>query len=838
MGDSGGPWWQACCVCREDNRKTDNWAVKAQNRFLKLVGKAPRSLDGQMMLALVGISAGKDLTEDLRKIYEKDPKVIRFYVPQLGNYLIHAADSEVKSSVEGFVFDVCKSDLALAHQFFWYTNCSKAPGEPVLDKDAQRLQQNFAVVGSMAVKKAKESRLIERMTLDESLREMLKRPSTDDALLWSKEFNRTPNFLQELSAIANRLIPIKEKEKRRQRLHTELLALNDRLPQDVYLPIVNRVSDKEEKWGEEQLLSHCILRVPVEEAFTLHSKDRAPYHICVEVLDFQRNSTAVAESPAEAVRATSADGVHEGDKSRQRQPSFSLPSPSGVGSSGGTKPFLESMRRAFQLKADTVDSSCQTEPVEVTEAGGGEKAVSSSSASPDPHLSPMLPAAVAGAAAGAAMASSSADGGKIAGASEGGGSEGGRDGEAPGTAQMQMSPVEIASEILVMPQLAERGGGAAGAGWAGAGASELCTVPEGGPLVASEQGMGEEAERTRRYSNASATRGKSFEDESGVDDTDTDMDPQIQEAFASMRTNGKTIKGIFGTHTWTEVKQRVRERSPFGHLKGWRLVSVIVKTGAELRQELFAAQLLNWFQKVWRRSRRTEKLWLKPFHVLATDVEAGLIETIPNAVAIDSIKKLSPGETLLDFYKKTFRGTLKSAQQAFVNSMAAYSIICYMLNIRDRHNANILIDSEGHVIHVDFGFMFTNSPGNIPFEPSLFKLTNELVEVMGGPGSSLFNKFRERIVRGFMEARRESQELLGIVEMMMMGQENLALPCFRAGPERVLSELRERLFVDPSGREKSEMEVTQHVCDLVERSVDNWRSNWYDRFQRVFVGIS
>ena len=48
------------------------------------------------------------------------------------------------------------------------------------------------------------------------------------------------------------------------------------------------------------------------------------------------------------------------------------------------------------------------------------------------------------------------------------------------------------------------------------------------------------------------------------------------------------------------------------------------------------------------------------------------------------------------------------------------------MNIKDRHNGNIMIDIEGHIMHIDFGFYLSNAPGKgVKFESAPFKLTEE-----------------------------------------------------------------------------------------------------------------
>lgn len=89
--------------------------------------------------------------------------------------------------------------------------------------------------------------------------------------------------------------------------------------------------------------------------------------------------------------------------------------------------------------------------------------------------------------------------------------------------------------------------------------------------------------------------------------------------------------------SWTAKKSRIRAASPWGHLANWDVISVIVKTGADLRQEQLATQLIERFVRIWKEEK--SDCWARFFRILITGETSGLVETITDAVSVHSIKK-------------------------------------------------------------------------------------------------------------------------------------------------------------------------------------------------------
>ncbi|KAF7338285.1 Phosphatidylinositol 4-kinase [Mycena venus] len=336
-----------------------------------------------------------------------------------------------------------------------------------------------------------------------------------------------------------------------------------------------------------------------------------------------------------------------------------------------------------------------------------------------------------------------------------------------------------------------------------------------------------------------------------IGDLSGGMNTAEDEGIIRRELNKADPSAVVFSESWAAKKSRIRQGSPYGHLANWDCVSVIVKTGADLRQEQLATQLIREFQSIWEEENCP--CWVRYFRIVITGASSGLVETITDAVSIHSIKKkeyarrLAEGRlghvTLFDHFKNvslnpSFRipflfshrhmATLRLPNSPgpsgiFATSLAGYSIVTYLLQIKDRHNGNILLDRDGRLVHIDFGFMLAQSPGNIGFEAAPFKLLPEYVEVLGGLEGAAYLEFRRLFREGFEVARKHCDRIITLVELM---QRDSTLPCFAALGEQTANHLRDRF--QPA---MTHSLVGEYVDRLIDSSLGSSWTRLYDSYQ-------
>ncbi|KAK0334837.1 Phosphatidylinositol 4-kinase stt4 [Friedmanniomyces endolithicus] len=254
--------------------------------------------------------------------------------------------------------------------------------------------------------------------------------------------------------------------------------------------------------------------------------------------------------------------------------------------------------------------------------------------------------------------------------------------------------------------------------------------------------------------------------------------------------------------------------------------SAIFKVGDDCRQDVLALQLIACFRGIFNSVGLDAYVF--PYRVTATAPGCGVIDVLPNSVSRDMLGREAVNglyEYFVSKYGSEDSIRFQEARSNFVKSMAAYSIISYLLQFKDRHNGNIMVDDAGHILHIDFGFCFDIAPGGVKFERAPFKLSPEMVAVMGGTQSQSYRAFEELAVKAFIASRQYVEQLAHVILTML----DSGLPCFKP---TMLQHFKERFVL-----EKSDREAAEYVRKLVHWSERSHSTGVYDYFQLLTNGI-
>ncbi|KAJ3391802.1 Phosphatidylinositol 4-kinase pik1alpha (PI4-kinase)(PtdIns-4-kinase) [Entophlyctis sp. JEL0112] len=607
-------------------------------------------------------------------------------------------------------------------------------------------------------------------------------------------FHSQLQFIMSLSDISDRLRSV-PKPARQSALIAELSLLNHNLPANVCIPL----------WcdgGHGDRDHHWIVRVPPNDAVTLNSADRVPYLLILETVDaidvnppeeqfMNLTVSPTVQSPLEAELTSLTSEAAAGETVRHSTSSMNM-AEQGANSQENAEYYKTVLNRRHQLSpgnnsGQPTRSGSATTPITATSqavvppsrsatssppiskqlrrsqstSSSSLLALTAASSAVDEYTQKMRTAAVmlaqlyqqeAAGAAGASTGSSTPLGSNSPSPNRK------NDAAAAGQHAAAVSKVDFeairARLVQEMSVLEDK---------------RYKALEE---QRASEKALGVGSENNISLSVPSAPVGGD------------DAVPEGIEANALLKKDkddpsGLTTAAVF-KESWDAKCARIRAISPYGHNPSWKMISVIVKSGSDLRQEVLALQIIKEMQRIWK--EENIPVWVHYYRVLVTSKDGGLVETIQNAISIHSIKKQgysnnlnAPGVayTLYDHFIQEFGAPASKkflkAQDAFMRSLAGYSIVCYLLQIKDRHNGNILIDKDGHTIHIDFGFMLSNSPGNMGFELAPFKLPQEFVDILGGTRSLKFQQYRTLCRDAFIALRKRWDLIVGLVEIMEKG---------------------------------------------------------------------
>ncbi|KAJ2124959.1 Phosphatidylinositol (PI) 3-kinase [Coemansia sp. RSA 1822] len=220
---------------------------------------------------------------------------------------------------------------------------------------------------------------------------------------------------------------------------------------------------------------------------------------------------------------------------------------------------------------------------------------------------------------------------------------------------------------------------------------------------------------------------------------------------------------------------------------------VIFKSGDDMRQDQLAVQIITLMDRLLR--KESLDLRLTPYRVLATRADQGMSQFIASQSLAAILAENN--NSILAYLRKTNPdpdgpyGVAADVMETYVKSCAGYCVITYLLGVGDRHLDNLLLTPQGHMFHVDFGYILGRDPK--PFPPPM-KLCKEMVEAMGGMDSLTYQRFKSHCFVAFSILRKSSNLILNLFSLM--GHSNI--PDIAVAPDQVVAMVQDKFRLDLS----------------------------------------
>jgi len=434
-------------------------------------------------------------------------------------------------------------------------------------------------------------------------------------MLKANYFRNETQLLSALEDISNRLVLV-PKPARLSALRAELALLGNDLPSEVDIPVICPATVIE---GGATTGHHRVVRINPAEATVLNSAEKVPYLLMIEVLrddfDFDpekeenRRLLGVLLSGDGGKKrifdlTDSPPGHYRGGNNEGESDSVFEPSKGDI----GTSPIIDDPYDFDTPRASSSDQSIASTvaPPHLPRLSSGATTLSAASSIVTPRSSE--------------LSSSSRSGSPAPGKKSASYSLAGSGGEQPDLSALA-THMRTAAQMLAQLDASS----------SKRPKNEVAAIKA--KIIASMQTLEEQSfffEATAPLSTFDTIMASTAPPlaTANVEEVEEPTANLNAEAGAARMENDQKTSGVerkadrgdpsaatFGEE-WSAKRERIRKSSPYGWCKNWDLLSVIVKTGADLRQEAFACQLIHVCGKIWEKAN--VPVWIKRMRILVT----------------------------------------------------------------------------------------------------------------------------------------------------------------------------------------------------------------------------
>tara|TARA_B110001452_G_scaffold221559_1_gene194148 strand:- start:31 stop:1899 length:1869 start_codon:yes stop_codon:yes gene_type:complete len=142
---------------------------------------------------------------------------------------------------------------------------------------------------------------------------------------------------------------------------------------------------------------------------------------------------------------------------------------------------------------------------------------------------------------------------------------------------------------------------------------------------------------------------------------------------------------------------------------------------------------------------------VQTYNVFPITCGFGCITMIPDVSTLYAINETT---TVLNYIlSNNGNENIQTVRGRFIKSCAGACLLAFILGLRDRHLQNILVQKNGVLTHIDFGYILGKDP---KYLNTKMRITTGMIDAMGGRLSEGYQRFVELISESYSKIRLHS----------------------------------------------------------------------------------
>ena len=182
----------------------------------------------------------------------------------------------------------------------------------------------------------------------------------------------------------------------------------------------------------------------------------------------------------------------------------------------------------------------------------------------------------------------------------------------------------------------------------------------------------------------------------------------------------------------------------------------------DVRKDQIIMNLINLVDIIIKREENID-LKLTSYNILPTSKNTGIIEIVENSDTIYYVQQKLKTSILNYILEDNGNQKVSDVRDSFIKSTAAYCVITYLFGVGDRHLDNIMVNKDGKLFHIDFGYILGHDPVK---RNTGIRITPEMIEAIGGLSSQNYLLFTDLCSRIYNCLRRNIDIFLIMLLML------------------------------------------------------------------------